>query len=99
MKNKEWLEVHLTQNQIDILEQCNIISDTNASYVLGLGQFYKVLHSDDPYLQKYYIASSIELLPEIVLQAYKEILEGECGAIYKLQSNNFEKFKLKYKVG
>jgi len=99
MNNKEWLEVNLTQTQINFLEQGNIVSDTNASYVIGLGQFYKITHSDDPYLQKYYITTSIELLPQIVLDAYKEILETECGNLYILQRNNFEQFKLKYKVG
>lgn len=89
MNNKEYTEINLTTEQLDLLGISNVVATRDASYVLGLGQFYKISHSDDPYLEKYYITHNTELLPELVLEVYKEIIE----IIYNRLNNKYDNNK------
>lgn len=75
MNNREWIEIKLTQEQLKVLEEFNIIIAENCTYVLGLGIYYKIIYNDNPYLEKYYMTSDINLLPNCVLEIYKEIID------------------------
>jgi len=76
MNNKEWIEIKLTKEQLELLENFNIITSHNAMYILGLGEFYKVEKGG-----KHYISTDVKLLPPTVLESYKWILERQIKII------------------
>lgn len=77
MNNKEWLEIKLTKEQLELLENFNLVTTNGEMYILGLGEFYKIISNDNPYKEKYYMTTNLSLLPEYALDVYKEIITGQ----------------------
>ena len=76
--NKEWLEIKLTSEQLDLLENYNIVSGNRCSYILSLGEFYKLIYDDNFFWHdKHYMTTDIKLLPDYVQDVYKEIITNQ----------------------
>ena len=85
----EWLELDLTEDQISMLEDYNIISaDSNSVYIIvGLG--YGIIKAD--YIEKkYYITNNYNLLPSLIVKYYFEILANEVKKVSDILMDNVE---------
>lgn len=69
-----WVEIHLTKDQLDLLENSNLIHGGDYIYSLGLGEFFKLEYKKNSKENKYYMTTDIKLLPDYVLDYYREII-------------------------
>jgi len=86
--NKEWVQVILTESQLDLLQRFNVIRGSeNEAYILCLGQFFKLVHNGFGEVEHFYTTFNHELLPANVLEVYDEIIINEYSRINGYEYN------------